>query len=184
MAEPSISDTPSATKRRLASGTNRPIKDIPRSLEIPLFIPVQSGRIGVTRFHFNLDLTDDPVLPMRGMSATYRGEWWDSNTGTKKPFPVTELRTHFLFPLNTKSSAYLSVCRGYHSGLREHRDPSILSGGRTTALCLWRERADYQPVLLISDRIYSPAREAAPIFRRQHLPGNDLRSGENLLPTH
>ncbi len=59
--------------------------------------PVQSGRIGVSRFHYNLNLTDDPVLPMRGMSATYRGEWWDSNTGTQKPFPLTELLTRFLF---------------------------------------------------------------------------------------
>ena len=25
--------------------------------------PVQSGRIGVSRFHYNLNLTDDPVLP-------------------------------------------------------------------------------------------------------------------------
>ena len=36
--------------------------------------PIQSGRIGITRFLYNLDLTDDPVLPLRGMSATYRGD--------------------------------------------------------------------------------------------------------------
>jgi NTE family protein len=60
--------------------------------------PIQSGRIGVTHFHYDLDMTDDNVLPMRGMSATYRAEWWDANTGTRKSFPVTELRTHFLFP--------------------------------------------------------------------------------------
>ena len=80
--------------------------------------PVQSGRIGITRFHYNLDLTDDPVLPLRGMSASYRGEWWDANTGTKKSFPVTELRTHFLFPLTTKSSAYLAASGGSTLGVR------------------------------------------------------------------
>src|SRR6202522_1358028 len=41
--------------------------------------PVQSGRIGVSQLHYELNLTNDPVLPMRGMSATYRGEWWDAN---------------------------------------------------------------------------------------------------------
>jgi NTE family protein len=91
--------------------------------------PVQSGRIGVTRFNYHLDLTDDPVLPMRGMSATYRGEWWDSNTGTKKPFPVTELRTHFLFPLTTKSSAYLSVDGGTTLGYESTGIPPFSLGG-------------------------------------------------------
>ena len=91
--------------------------------------PVQSGRIGVTRFHFNLDLTDDPVLPMRGISASYRGEWWDSNTGTKKQFPVTELRTHFLFPLNTISSAYLSVAGGTTLGHESTGIPPFSLGG-------------------------------------------------------
>ena len=146
--------------------------------------PIQSGRIGVTRFHFNLDLTDDPVLPMRGISATYRGEWWDSNTGTKKQFPAHRTSHPLSFSFDHEIVG-LSV-RGLrdHSRSREHRDPSIFSGGRTAALCLWRERADYQSVLLISDWLHSPARKAAPIFRRQHLPGHDLRSGKNLLPAH
>jgi len=93
--------------------------------------PVQSGRIGITHLHFVLDLTDDNVLPMRGMAATYRGEWWDANTGTKKPFPLTELRTRFLFPLTAKSSAYLTASGGTTLG---HEDTGIppfsLGGGR------------------------------------------------------
>ncbi len=91
--------------------------------------PIQSGRIGVTRFHYNLDVTDDPVLPMRGMSATFRGEWWDANTGTNKPFPLTELFTHFLFPLNTKSSAYLSVSGGSTLGYEATGIPPFSLGG-------------------------------------------------------
>jgi NTE family protein len=93
--------------------------------------PVQSGRIGITHLHFVLDLTDDNVLPMRGIAATYRGEWWDANTGTKKPFPLTELRTRFLFPLTAKSSAYLTASGGTTLG---HEDTGIppfsLGGGR------------------------------------------------------
>jgi NTE family protein len=91
--------------------------------------PIQSGRIGVTRFHYNLDLTDDPVLPMRGMSATYRGEWWDANTGTKKPFPLTELRTRILFPLTTKSSAYLAASGGTTLGYESTGIPPFSLGG-------------------------------------------------------
>jgi NTE family protein len=91
--------------------------------------PVQSGRIGVTRLHYNLDLTDDPVLPMRGISATYRGEWWDSNTGTQKPFPLTELRTHFLFPLNQSSSGYLAVSGGSTLGYENTGIPPFSLGG-------------------------------------------------------
>ncbi len=91
--------------------------------------PVQSGRIGVTRLHYTLDRTDDPVLPMRGMSASFRGEWWDSNTGTKQPFPVTELRSHFLFPLNQKSSAYLAVSGGSTLGYENTGIPPFSLGG-------------------------------------------------------
>jgi NTE family protein len=91
--------------------------------------PVQSGRIGVSRLHYDLNLTNDPVLPMRGMSATYRGEWWDANTGTNKPFPLTELRTRFLFPLNTKSSAYLTAAGGSTLGHDNTGIPPFSLGG-------------------------------------------------------
>ena len=91
--------------------------------------PVQSGRIGVTRFNYNLNLTDDPVLPMRGMSLSYRGEWWDSNTGTTSPFPLTELRSHFLFPFTPKSSAYLSVSGGTTLGYENTGIPPFSLGG-------------------------------------------------------
>jgi NTE family protein len=91
--------------------------------------PIQSGRIGITHFYYNLDLTNDPVLPMRGMSMTFRGEWWDSNTGTNKPFPVTELRTHFLFPLTGKSSAYLAVSGGSTLGYEDTGIPPFSLGG-------------------------------------------------------
>jgi NTE family protein len=66
---------------------------------------------------------------MRGLSATYRGEWWDANTGTKKPFPLTELRTRFLFPLNTKSSAYLTAAGGSTLGYENTGIPPFSLGG-------------------------------------------------------
>jgi NTE family protein len=91
--------------------------------------PVQSGRIGVTRLHYNLNLTDDPILPMRGMSATFRGEWWDANTGTKKPFPLAELQSRFLFPLNQKSSAYLDLSGGSTLGYESTGIPPFSLGG-------------------------------------------------------
>jgi NTE family protein len=95
----------------------------------PIIYPVQSGRVGVTRFHYNLDLADDPILPLRGMTATFRGEWWDSNTGTNKPFPLAELRTHFLFPLTPKSSAYLAVSGGTTFGHESTGIPPFSLGG-------------------------------------------------------
>jgi NTE family protein len=91
--------------------------------------PVQSGRIGVTRLRFNLDLTDDNVLPMRGVSATFRGEWWDANTGTNKSFPLTELRTRFLFPFTAKSSAYLTASGGTTLGHEDTGIPPFSLGG-------------------------------------------------------
>jgi NTE family protein len=91
--------------------------------------PTQSGRVGVTRFHYTLDLGDDPVLPMRGILASLRVEWWDSNTGTKKPFPLAELRTHFLFPLTPKSSAYLAVSGGTTFGYENTGIPPFSLGG-------------------------------------------------------
>jgi NTE family protein len=93
--------------------------------------PVQSGRIGVTRLHYNLDHTDDPVLPMRGMGVTYRGEWWDANTGTNKPFPLTEVRSRFLFSLTASSSAYLTASGGTTLGYENTGIPPFsLGGGR------------------------------------------------------
>jgi NTE family protein len=91
--------------------------------------PVQSGRIGVTRFHYNLNMTDDPVLPMRGVSATFRGEWWDANTGTNKPFPLTELLTHFIYPMTTKSSAYVALSGGSTLGYENTGIPPFSLGG-------------------------------------------------------
>jgi NTE family protein len=91
--------------------------------------PVQSGRIGVSRLHYTLDLTDDNVLPMRGMAATFRGEWWDANTGTNKPFPLSELRTRFLFPFTEKSSAYLTVSGGTTFGYEDTGIPPFSLGG-------------------------------------------------------
>ncbi|MGA3222626.1 MAG: patatin-like phospholipase family protein [Acidobacteriaceae bacterium] len=91
--------------------------------------PVQSGRIGVTRLHYNLNLTDDPILPMRGMSVTFRGEWWDANTGTKKPFPLAELQSRLLFPLNQKSSAYLALSGGSTLGYESTGIPPFSLGG-------------------------------------------------------
>jgi NTE family protein len=91
--------------------------------------PTQSGRVGITRLRYVLDKTDDPVLPMRGMSAAYRAEYWDSNTGTNKPFPLTELRTRFLFPLNQKSSAYLTASGGTTFGYENTGIPPFSLGG-------------------------------------------------------
>jgi NTE family protein len=98
--------------------------------------PVQSGRIGVTRFHYNLDMTDDPVLPMRGVSATFRGEWWDSNTGTNKPFPLTELLTHFIYPMTPKSSVYLALSGGSTLGYENTGIPPFSLGGHASFLPL------------------------------------------------
>jgi NTE family protein len=93
--------------------------------------PVQSGRIGITRLRYTLDLTDDNVLPMRGTAVTFRGEWWDANTGTKKPFPLAELRTRYLFPLTAKSSAYLTASGGTTLGYENTGIPPFsLGGGR------------------------------------------------------
>jgi NTE family protein len=91
--------------------------------------PVQSGRIGVSGLHYNLNLTDDPVLPMRGISATFRGEWWDANTGTKSPFPVMELRSRFIYPLSTKSSAYFTAAGGSTLGYESTGIPPFSLGG-------------------------------------------------------
>jgi NTE family protein len=91
--------------------------------------PVQSGRLGATRLRYSLNRTDDPVLPMHGWSASYRGEWWDSNTGTNQPFPLTELRSLTLFPLNTKSSAFLAASGGTTLGYENTGIPPFSLGG-------------------------------------------------------
>jgi NTE family protein len=91
--------------------------------------PEQSGRVGVTHFHYTLDKTNDPVVPMKGVSASFRGEWWDSNTGTKDSFPLSEIRTHSFFPLNRKSSALLGISGGTTFGHEDTGIPPFSLGG-------------------------------------------------------
>jgi NTE family protein len=91
--------------------------------------PVQSGRVGVTQFRYNLERTDDPTLPMRGVDATFRGEWWDANTGTKQPFPLVELRSRLFVPVNGKSSVYLTAAGGSTLGYESTGIPPFSLGG-------------------------------------------------------
>ena len=49
--------------------------------------PVQSGRIGVTRFHYNLDMTDDP-------DARCISNLFAENAGTR----ILEPTSRFLSP--------------------------------------------------------------------------------------
>jgi NTE family protein len=95
----------------------------------PIIYPIQSGRVGVTRLRYEMDRTDDPVLPMKGTALNFRSEWWDSNTGTDRQFPVTELRGRYFHPLNEKSTAYLALSGGTTWGYEDTGIPPFSLGG-------------------------------------------------------
>jgi NTE family protein len=50
-----------------------------------------SGRSGVSRLEYQLDLRDDPVIPRSGAALTFTTQWYDANPGATDGFPATQL---------------------------------------------------------------------------------------------
>ena len=91
--------------------------------------PVISGRAGNTHLKYQLDDTNDAVLPTKGVLALFRGEWWDSNPGAQEQFPLSQLIARYIKPLNAKESIVLGVAGGTTFGYRKTGVQSFSLGG-------------------------------------------------------
>jgi NTE family protein len=91
--------------------------------------PVISGRTGNTHLRYQLDATNDAVLPTKGTLALFRGEWWDANPGAKEQFPLSQALIRYFKPVNAKTSIYLGTAGGTTFGYRKTGVPSFSLGG-------------------------------------------------------
>jgi NTE family protein len=95
---------------------------------VPEF-PKVSGRAGNTHLKYQLDATNDAVLPTKGVSALFRGEWWDSNPGAQEQFPLSEATIHYFLPISQISSVYVAGSGGSTFGYRKTGIPAFSLGG-------------------------------------------------------
>jgi len=75
-------------------------------------LPTVSGRTGLTRAQFNLDMLDNPVIPRKGYNAIIESGWQDANPGARSGFPLSEASSINTWKLNEPSSVYLNAYGG------------------------------------------------------------------------
>ena len=91
--------------------------------------PVISGRTGNTHLRYQLDATNDAILPTKGFYTLFRGEWVDSNPGAEEQFPLSQLVARYFKPVNSKSSVFAGASGGTTFGRRDTGVPSFSLGG-------------------------------------------------------
>lgn len=91
--------------------------------------PVISGRTGNTHLKYTLDATDDAVLPTKGLTAQFRGEWWDANPAATEQFPLSQLLVEYFKPVNMRASIFVSGSGGTTFGYRHTGIPPFSLGG-------------------------------------------------------
>lgn len=91
--------------------------------------PVISGRMGNTHLKYSLDATNDAILPTKGTSAEFRGEWWDSNPAAGEQFPLSQLTLRYFHPVKFKSSVFVTASGGTTFGRVDTGVPSFSLGG-------------------------------------------------------
>jgi NTE family protein len=75
-------------------------------------LPTVSGRTGLTRGQFNLDLLDDPVIPRKGYNLLVESGWMDANPAATSGFPISEAGSLNFFKISNPSSVYLNAYGG------------------------------------------------------------------------
>src|SRR5450631_2179188 len=91
--------------------------------------PVVSGRTGNTHLKYQLDDTNDAILPTKGTSIAFRTEYYDANPGATENFPLTQLTVRYFQPLTPKYSAFIGGSGGSTFGYRGTGVPSFSLGG-------------------------------------------------------
>jgi NTE family protein len=94
-------------------------------------LPTVSGRTGLTRAQFSLNLLDEPVIPRKGYNLIIDSGWADANPGAQSGFPISEAQSLSVWKLNAPSSIYLNASGGttytsHHVGI-----PPFSLGGST-----------------------------------------------------
>jgi NTE family protein len=92
-------------------------------------IPAVDGRIGAARMRYQIDHTDDPVIPRRGFRMESNFHWFDASPGATASFPVLDARMEFFLPVSRAASFFLSSEGGSTFGSRNTGLPQFFLGG-------------------------------------------------------
>jgi len=90
-----------------------------------------SGRVGDFRVHYLLDLTDDPVIPRRGVFAESTFHLYDTNPGATDVFPAMSARLEYFKPITRPASIFVSGEAGTTFGSKNTGIPQFFLGGPT-----------------------------------------------------
>jgi NTE family protein len=92
-------------------------------------IPAVQGRVGQARLYYLLDLTDDPVIPRRGLRAETDFRWFDRSPGASDGFPSMDLNLGYFQPIAHPASIFLEGEGGTTFGATSTGIPQFFLGG-------------------------------------------------------
>lgn len=75
-------------------------------------LPTVSGRTGLSRAQFSLNMLDDPVIPRKGYNLIAYSGYADANPGAASGFPISEIYSVNVWQLNKPSSVYVNAWGG------------------------------------------------------------------------
>ncbi|HEY6946221.1 MAG TPA: patatin-like phospholipase family protein [Candidatus Acidoferrum sp.] len=92
-------------------------------------IPAVKGGVGRARLHYLLDVTDDPVIPRRGVSVESNFHWTDHSPGTTEGFPSMDLKIGYFQPIARPVSLFVESEGGTTFSARNTGIPQFFLGG-------------------------------------------------------
>jgi NTE family protein len=91
-------------------------------------IPNLSGQYGFTRIQYVLDTQNSNAIPTAGSYLLFHSDYFDTNPGAPKGFPLTEVYSYNYFPFRPKTSLYLHAFGGTTYGYKTGLPPFSLGG--------------------------------------------------------
>ena len=86
------------------------------------------GQVGASRFRFNIDHLDNPVIPRSGCAGQLAFHWVDTSPGAPEAFPSLELTTEFFKRVSAPGSVFLVARGGSTVGYEQTGIPQYLLG--------------------------------------------------------
>jgi len=100
------------------------------NLGTPDFSSIE-GRIGDTHLSFNMDHTDDPIVPTAGFSIATNFHWYDSYPGAINTLPAMDAQLRGFYPVSSKGSIFAVAEGGSSFGFLNTGTPLYFLGGPT-----------------------------------------------------
>jgi NTE family protein len=90
--------------------------------------PNLSGQYGFTRLQYELNTQNSNAIPTAGHYLLFHSDYYDTNPGATKGFPLTEVLSYNYLPIKPKTSLYLNAFGGTTYGYDTGLPPFSLGG--------------------------------------------------------